>query len=326
MTLPSPNPILPFLRHQGVMILDGGVATTLEERGCDLNDELWSAKVLLEDPEVIRQVSLEFLQAGADCIASVSYQATLEGFGRRGLTREEAVALLERSVALAVEARDSFWSEPGNRPGRLKPLVVGSIGPYGAFLADGSEYRGEYGLAVEALADFHRPRWEILAAGPADLLACETIPDINETRALLKLLSQTPGRWAWMSFSCRDAQHLSDGTPLAEAAALCDKEKGVAGVGVNCVPPEGVSALVAEVGKGTNKPILAYPNSGEVYDAGEKVWRSSPTREIWEDEPARWVAGGCSAVGGCCRVGPETIRGLRGLLAAGRGPGLRRQF
>jgi homocysteine S-methyltransferase len=137
------NPIARFIAHQGVMVLDGGLATALEARGCDLDDDLWSAKVLLEAPDVIRQVHRDFLAAGADCIATTTYQATIPGFRKRGLTEREGVELLRQSVRLAVEARDEFWSEPGNHRGRLRPIVAASIGPYGAYLADGSEYTGE---------------------------------------------------------------------------------------------------------------------------------------------------------------------------------------
>ncbi len=307
----KPNPIFPFLVEQAVMILDGGLATTLEDRGCNLNHDLWSARVLVDNPELIREVYRDFLTAGADCLASISYQATIEGFRRSGFTEEESVELLNHSVELALDARDQFWANGKNRVGRLKPLVAASVGPYGAFLADGSEYTGDYGLSVEELRDFHWPRWHVLAGTEADLLACETIPNLPETRALLELLRSTPHRWAWLSFSCRDDGSLRDGTPLREVAELCEREEQVAAVGVNCVAPEWVPRLLQELRRGTTKPLLVYPNSGETYDAVEKVWRDAPTPEVWETAPLEWVSEGASVVGGCCRTAPETIKALR---------------
>jgi homocysteine S-methyltransferase len=311
------NPLHPFLQHQQAFVLDGGLATAMEARGCDLNDELWSAKLLLEDPEIIRLVHMDYLAAGADCIATVSYQATLEGFEKRGLSRAQGAELLKRSVKLAVEARDAFWEEPGNRTGRLRPLVAASIGPYGAYLADGSEYTGDYRLSVAELESFHRERWELLAAPGADLLACETIPSAPEVEALLSLLHESPGRRAWISFSCRDGERISDGTLLREVAARCDGEEQVAAVGINCVPPELLPSLIAEARRGTSKPLLVYPNSGERYDAETKTWGSTPSMVAWEEDPREWIRQGCAGVGGCCRVGPEAIASLRRSLATG---------
>lgn len=304
------NPILPMLDRQGTMILDGGLATALEARGCDLNHELWSAKVLLEDPDLIREVHLDFLRAGADCIASTSYQASLQGFRSQGLSAQEGRDLLELSVRLAVEARDGFWAEPSNRKGREKPLVAGSVGPYGAFLADGSEYTGRYDISDSELFDFHEERWQFLADCGPDIMGCETIPSLREAGVLLELV-RTHDRWAWLSFSCQDRNHLSDGSLLCDAAVACDEEPHVAAVGVNCVPPELVLPLIDELRKGTGKPLMVYPNLGEAYDATDKVWASSPSEVDWEELAPEWVRRGASVVGGCCRVGPERITDLR---------------
>lgn len=282
--------------------------------GCDLDDPLWSAHVLLDDPELIRRVHLEFLEAGADCIATASYQATPQGFGRRGLAGEQARALLDLSVALAVEARDRFWRETQNRTGRLRPLVAASVGPYGAFLADGSEYTGAYGLSERELYEFHRERWQILAGSAADLLACETIPSRLEVEALLRLLSETPETWAWISLSCADAAHLADGSEVSAVAAACEGIDGVAAVAVNCISPFLVDELIIEVRKGTRKPILVYPNSGERYIPSGKVWTDGRAEVEWASAARRWVGRGAVGVGGCCRVGAETIRTIRQAL------------
>lgn len=333
MTPADANPLGAFLRAQGAVVLDGGLATTLESHGRDLNDPLWSARVILEDPDALARVHTEFLEAGADVIATATYQATLEGFMNRGLSREEAVAAMEKAVEVAVGARDRFWetfaagsgavalSPSGKESGRrLRPLVAASIGPYGAYLADGSEYTGAYPLDETALAAFHRPRWEILAASDADLLACETIPSGPEVRALLRLLDETPDRWAWISVQCRDARTLADGTPLEEAAALCDAVPHVAAVGVNCVSPDLVSGILQVLRGATEKPVAVYPNSGEGWDGRAKRWTGRGVSLV--HRAREWREEGARVLGGCCRVSPSAIGAMRReLMDAGGGDG-----
>jgi homocysteine S-methyltransferase len=306
--------LLPFLEAQTALILDGGLATTLEDRGYDLEDDLWSARVLLEDPEAIGAVHRDFLDAGADIISTATYQATFPGFLKRGMDEGQARAQMELAVDLAVDARDEFWADPKNRPGRRRPLVAGSVGPYGAFLANGSEYSGNYGLSLEELISFHRDRWDILAAGPVDLLACETLPNLREARALLELLHQTPGRWAWFSFSCRDGSSLCDGSPFVQAVEMCSDSPQVAAVGVNCSSPEFISPLVTIGRKSTDKPLVVYPNSGEIYNPTNKSWGPDPGHPSIPELAEKWVFHGARAIGGCCRTGPGDIRELRHLL------------
>jgi len=309
------NPFAAFL-ERGTMVLDGGLATALESKGCDLDDDLWSARVLLESPELIRQVHREFLEAGADCIATATYQATLPGFRKRGLSDNEGIELFRSAVRLACGARDSFWSDPAHRTGRVRPLVAGSIGPYGAFLADGSEYSGRYGLGIDELHEFHRQRWKLLSESEVDLLACETIPSQAETHALLRLLDETPDRWAWLSFSCSDEAHLSDGSPFADAVDLCMQHSNVAAVGVNCTPPALISPLIRIACENTTQPIAVYPNSGERYDARSKTWGAGASDLVWADAAAEWIELGASIVGGCCRTGLDEIADLRRLADA----------
>ncbi|MBA3946330.1 MAG: homocysteine S-methyltransferase [Herpetosiphonaceae bacterium] len=261
------NPIARILRTQPVVVLDGALATELERRGCDLHDPLWSAQVLLEAPELIRQVHSDYFAAGADCAITASYQATFQGFARRGLDAEDAAKLMQLSVQLAVEARDAYWDNAWNRVGRVRPFVAASVGPYGAFLHDGSEYRGDYGLSEAELMAFHRPRMAVLAAAGADVLACETIPCLVEARALARLLEEFPGVSAWFSFTARDGTHISDGESLATCAQRLDRYPQVAAIGVNCTAPQLVPELVQAVARVTRKPIVVYPNSGERYDA-----------------------------------------------------------
>lgn len=300
------NPIDRIVSDYGVMILDGAMATELERRGCDLRDPLWSARVLIEAPQLVKEVHAAYFAAGADCAITASYQATFQGFARRKLDADAAAELMRLSVRLAVEARDEFWADPANRVGRPKPLVAASIGPYGAYLADGSEYTGDYGLTEQELRDFHRPRMAVLAATEADLLACETIPCLAEAQALAGLLDEFPGRSAWMSFSARDEAHICYGERLADCAAWLDRRDAVAAIGVNCTAPRYVAALVSAARAATTKPILAYPNSGETYRP-EAGWSGGGEADGYADLARLWYERGARLIGGCCRTTPTQI-------------------
>ena len=306
------NPIATILRDFPRVILDGALATELEQRGCDLHDPLWSAKVLLEAPELIRQVHLDYFLAGADGVITASYQASVEGFARRGLAQPEALALIQRSVHLARDARDAFWSDPAHRRDRPRPFVAASIGPYGAFLADGSEYRGDYSLGEAELIDFHRPRLAaLLAAGP-DILACETLPCLLEAQALVRLLAEFPKASAWISFSARDGVHTCHGERVADCAAVLDACVQVAAIGVNCTAPRYIPDLIDAIRAATDKPIVVYPNSGEIYDSAQRSWRGTSSAAAFAEQAREWVAHGARMIGGCCRTGPEHIRALAG--------------
>ena len=307
------------LARQGFVLLDGGLATELERRGHDLDDPLWSAKVLLEDPGAIRAAHRAYLEAGADCITTATYQATFQGLAARGIDSLRAEELLLGAVDLAVRARDAFQANEPNRTRRLRPLVAAGIGPYGAFLADGSEYRGDYGIGASALTDFHRRRLRLLAGGPADMLACETLPSLGEARVLAALVRETTAKPVWFSFTCRDEGHLSDGTPVSEVAAWAEDTACVTAVGVNCTEaallPDLIGALVA----GTRKPVIVYPNAGGTWDADAKRWGRARTVPDWGAACRSWIAAGAVGVGGCCRVGPEDIHRMRAALGGGPG-------
>ena len=308
----SENPVSAILAEYGLMILDGALATELERRGCDLNDPLWSARVLLETPEMIRQVHADYFQAGADCAISASYQASLAGLQRRGLSRGQALETMQRSVFLAAEARDTFWADARNHTGRPRPLVAASVGPYGAALADGSEYRGDYGIDEGALIDFHRPRMAALVAAGADLLACETIPCLAEARALARLLTEFPGTWAWFSFSAKDGNSTCRGEALAECAAWLDGHPQVAAVGINCTAPRFIPELIRAIGRETGKPIVVYPNSGETYDVAKRAWKGEAGAMQFAAMASTWFDCGARIIGGCCRTTPADIRAIAG--------------
>jgi homocysteine S-methyltransferase len=306
------DPFAPFVADAGVVILDGGLATELEALGLDLDHPLWSARILRDRPEAIAAVHRSYLEAGADVITTASYQATFEGFAREGLGRDAAENLIRRSVTLATEARDAFWAAPDNRVGRQRPLVAASIGPYGAYLANGAEYTGAYDLDEAGLVAFHRERFRALAGSGADLLACETIPSLAEARALVKLLGETEAV-AWLSFSCRDDAQLSDGTSFAASVRELGPHPQVVALGVNCTAPSHVTELLRAADR-AERPLLAYPNSGERYEAATRRWLGTASAEDWGRYARAWHAAGARLIGGCCRTGPGHIRELRAAL------------
>jgi len=302
--------IASLLGRQGYVILDGGLATELEKRGADLDHFLWSARLLAEAPEIIRAVHLDYLHAGADVIATATYQASFGGFERAGFDRQQGGRLMRLSVDLARQAREQFWADPANRKGRLQPLVAASIGPYGACLHDGSEYHGNYGVSRQELVDFHRERLDILVETQADLFAFETIPSREEAEVLIELMADYPDWTAWLSFSCRDGACVSHGEPFEECAALADGSEQIVAVGINCTPPQYVSALL-ETAATVRTPLIVYPNSGEHWIANENRWSGE---ECSGFPVSDWYALGARIVGGCCRTGPDDIRELRAAL------------
>lgn len=302
------NPLAALLADNRTLVLDGAMATELEARGCDLTDPLWSAKVLIENPELIYQVHLDYFNAGAQCAITASYQATPQGFARRGLDESQSLALIAQSVHLAQLARTDYLAQ---HPQQLPLLVAGSVGPYGAYLADGSEYRGDYHLPQAEMIAFHRPRITALANAGVDLLACETLPSFAELQALLALLEEFPALGGWFSFTLRDSQHLSDGTPLAVVMAELNGNSQVLAVGVNCIALENVTPALQQLAALSDKPLLVYPNSGEHYDAVSKTWHSCGNQQHQlVNQLSDWQHAGARLIGGCCRTTPADIQAI----------------
>ncbi|KAB5557469.1 hypothetical protein DKX38_008378 [Salix brachista] len=325
-----------LLKSGGVAIIDGGLATELERYGADLNDPLWSAKCLLTSPHRIRAVHLDYLEAGADIIITASYQATIQGFEAKGFSSDESESLLRKSVEIACEARDIYHdrcregSPDSNDDGRVlkqRPiLVAASIGSYGAYLADGSEYSGNYGHAItlENLKDFHRRRVQILAESGADLIAFETIPNKVEAQAYVELLEGEDIKIpAWLSFNSKDGVNVVSGDSLFDCASIAESCKNVVAVGINCTPPRFIHGLILSIKKVTTKPILIYPNSGESYDGKRKEWvqNTGISDKDFVSYVNKWCEIGAALVGGCCRTTPNTIRAIYRTLSS-RSPAL----
>lgn len=290
----------------GVMVIDGSMSTALENLGCDLNDSLWTAKVLIQEPEKIRKVHYDYLEAGADCGITASYQASVPGLTAKGFSEKEAEDIIVRSAGLFQEARAEFMK---THPERTMPLCLAGCGPYGAYLADGSEYRGKYGVTDEVLYDFHKKRAELLWQAGADVLLFETNPSLHEALIEADIAEQMHADY-WISFSCADGSHIWEGNTISECASVLSHDHPhLKMIGVNCTKPMYILDLIAAMKEHTDLPIAVYPNAGEVYDPVSKTW----TKEGGDPTPfgnyaLRWMEAGASAVGGCCTTVNRHIR------------------
>jgi homocysteine S-methyltransferase len=294
-----------LLERDRPLLIDGGLATQLEAQGCDIGNDLWSASILRSNPEAIVAAHHAYLSAGAECLATASYQASRAGYNRHGMSNDEADALMLLSVALAKRARKEAGSGAA---------IAASLGPYGASLHDGSEYVGNYGVSTAVLRDYHAARLELFDDAGVDVLALETIPSLQEAEVLCDLLRdcKTP---SWVSFSCRDGKHISDGALLSDAARPFESHPSVVAVGINCTPPQHALELIGELRRCVqNKYILVYPNSGEVYDSRTKSWSGTVTPGDCAAAASEWITAGAKIVGGCCRMGPPHIAAMAAMI------------
>ncbi len=303
-----------LLDQRDFLVLDGGLASELERQGHDLDHELWSARFLIEDPDSIAAVHRAYLEAGADVITTAAYQASLPGLRAVGLSDREARTTYMEALRIARRVCDEFPD-----PARY---VAASIGPYGAYLADGSEYRGNYEATNKELEAFHRPRIELLAEATArgegpDVLAVETIPSLDEAALILRLLKEHPELSAWFAFSCLETR-TCEGQPIEECAKLVEEAGQVLAVGVNCSAPGDVPELLARLLAASSKPLVCYPNSGEEYDAKTRSWSGDNVLSCDSEAPREWVRRGAKLIGGCCRTTPGDIEQLAKMRGAVR--------
>ncbi len=298
-----------ILTTSPLLITDGAAGTHLESMGCDLNDELWTAKVLKDSPELIKQLHRDYFQAGADFGVTVSYQATIEGYVNKGLSAAEAADLIKASATLLLEARDEWWQDQGKAEQRRYPIAAASIGPYGAFLADGSEYRGDYQLSTQQLRQFHQQRIELLWHQGVDLIAAETIPRLDEALVIAEIVQEL-GAKCWITFSAKNASQISNGQEIAECIRALEAFDGVVAVGVNCTPPQFIGGLIEQIKAQTAKPIVVYGNLGNSYDPDTKTWceHDSHGATHYLDYAKQWHALGAKIIGGCCGTTPTEIK------------------
>lgn len=293
-------------------VVDGGMASELEFLGADVSGPLWSAHVLEEAPKKVIAVHRAYLEAGADVLLTASYQVSRKGYREVGLDDGRADAAMLRSVELARAARDEF-------AGR-NVLVAASLGPYGAALHNGAEYHGNYDCSFEGLVQFHRERIAVLAESDADLLAFETLPSIEEARAIGEAMRPWPDMAAWFTFTCPDQQaaklQVAHGEALRDCAKLAAGLPQTVAIGVNCTHPRWIPSLIDELRRASDKPVVVYPNSGECWDANARCWTGSSDAAEFGDHARGWFEAGAQLVGGCCRTRPEHIRKVKAAAEA----------
>lgn len=301
------GPVFPDL-----MVLDGGFGTELERRGCDVRGALWSAEALLGSPALVEDVHAAYLAAGSDCITTGSYQVSFEGFEEAGLSAADAIRALKASISIADAARRRFMETS-----RRRVFIAASLGPYGAILHNGAEYHGSYGVPAEELATFHRSRLEHLEDGPIDLVACETVPSLQEASAMLRALASFPHLRAWLAFTCVDGRHTASGDEIAACARVVSQSPQVVAIGVNCTAPAHVGALIECLKGATHTPIVVYPNSGQYWDAEGRAWTGRSSIGDYGALAADWHRRGATWLGGCCGTTPADIAQVRAALPPG---------
>ncbi|MEO1261859.1 MAG: homocysteine S-methyltransferase [Bacteroidota bacterium] len=289
------------------LILDGGLATELERKGANLNDSLWSAKVLLENPSLIRETHLDYLQAGADIICTATYQASIKGFMHKGLSPVKAASLIALSVQLAKDAKAEFLANQSNVS---EPLIAGSIGPYGAYLADGSEYTGDYDISKDELKKFHQPRIEILIKQGVDLLLFETFPNLSEIEAVNELLTELYGHPTLISVSCKNSQQIADGHSLRDTYEVLVENKYILALGINCLHPQLATDVLENFSIDTKKALMVYPNNGNTWDAANKCWLNTGSEVEMTNHWNSWLKNNVKIIGGCCNTNPRFIKEL----------------
>ncbi len=289
-----------ILKQNTIMVIDGSMSTALEALGADLNSRLWTASVLKEDPGLVRRVHYDYLKAGADCGITCSYQASIKGLIEAGCSPEEAEELIVRSVGLFLEARDMWRKEESADSKRPYPLCLGSVGPYGAYLADGSEYTGRYSMDRDMLWEFHYRRMELLWEAGADMILIETQPSLREA-LIASEIAESLGADHWVSFSCVDERHTCGGDIISECARVLSQDHPhLKMIGVNCTDPELIVPLIRKIRENTHLPVAVYPNSGDIYDPKTKTWKASAGKKAFGEYALSYMTAGASAVGGCC--------------------------
>ena len=290
-----------FLTNHTV-VLDGAMSTPLERLGADTNNDLWTAKALIDNEELVYEVHKMYFEAGADLIITDTYQA----FEKVGYSEKEARNLIKKAVKIAQKARDDYENKTGKHN-----YIAGTIGPYGAYLANGSEYRGDYELSVEEYQQFHLPRIEELVNAEVDILAIETQPKLDEVLAILELLKEKyPQQKVYVSYTLSDDDTISDGTPLPRAIHALEDYSQVIAVGINCVKLELVEPALKNMKEITDKHLIVYPNSSAVYNPKSKTWSQTKTSATFEELIPNWYEAGARIIGGCCTTGPKEIKAV----------------
>ena len=288
------------------IVLDGAMSDELERQGVQTNNKLWTATALIDQLDKVYQAHMDYFNAGAELIITDTYQANVQAFEKAGYSKTEAEQFIRNAVKIAKKARDDFEKQTGKHN-----YVAGTIGAYGAYLADGSEYRGDYQLTSDEYLAFHLPRLKLVLAEKPDLIALETQPKLAEPVTVLDWLKEQRQIPVYVSFTLKDAKHLSDGTPIAEAVKKISQYQQVFAIGINCVSPTIVQDALSEFSQYTKKPLVVYPNLGASYDPQIKQWRKFTNDFNFEELTKSWYQAGARLIGGCCTTGPKEINQIK---------------
>ena len=297
------------LQRCGRLVIDGSMSTALEHMGCQLNDKLWTARVLADRPELVKEVHLQYLRAGADCHITCSYQATVPGLLENGFSKQDAEEIIRRAVRVCQEAVELWWNRVGGKDtGRVYPFCLAAVGPYGAYLANGAEYVGRYGVEDSVLRTFHESRVRLLLEEHPDYLLFETMPSLREVLVAAELAEEA-GADYWVSFSCLDGKHICEGDAIRDCARTLAKDHPhLKVIGVNCTKPQFIESLICELKEGCDLPVIAYPNSGETWEPVKRIWYGGSGQVSFGEYARRYYAAGAVAVGGCCTTIDSHIR------------------
>jgi len=312
----------PFLRHKKAVILDGGMGTTLGEQGANIGSPFWSASMFFEKdspvkPDLVYNIHRQFLEAGADVILANTYQLSqelIERIPNKSGEKREASVVIKKCINLACKARDDFQRTLS--PKEPRRLVSASFGPYGSSIPfSGAEYTGNYDCTDEELVRFWERRLVVALETECDLIGCETIPDYRETTIIVDVLNRLqPDRPCYISFVCKDAEHVCGGPALSQYVKVVENCAYIDTIGVNCTPPQHILKIIQDLNRLSSKAILTYPNSGREWDAREEVRDWVGEKTDFAGLTNQWSDSGCVAVGGCCDCNASHVRSIRNSL------------
>jgi len=280
-------------------------------------DDLWVSSCLRTEQGrlELKRAHLDYLRAGADIIKTASYQISVPLLKRSlpEITEEKCLDLMRESVHIARSACREYRQ---SITPQSDPKVAASVGPYGACCADRSEYTGSYANSMTE-ADFiewHRPRLTALLEAGADYLAFETFPSLMEAQAVLKWLQEnSPQAKAWVSFSCKDGNHLCHGEAFAGAVSqLWAMNVGsLVAVGMNCTHRDNITPLLKSLKEAnlSHIPLVIYPNGGEDYSEPGTTASTAGRTKTLAQLALEWVDihDNIFGLGGCCDYHPEDI-------------------
>lgn len=314
------------------LVLDGALGTQLESiipNDSEIqpkNDPLWSTKVLMTQPKLIERIHYQYLQSGSDIIMTSTYQASCAGLIKYANSYTDEVAhVWERSVDMANNAIRRHKLENNTKPIRNRdPIICGSVGPYGAFLANGAEYTGEYGMiSNEELEKHHFKLLQFLILHPdVKLIAIETIPNFREFKVLVNLLTKLlslhgPNQKFYLSINVRNESEMCDGTPVEKVMNYLNfkmktmgiLQRNIFAIGYNCVDYHLVTSLIDNLTMFNefHIPMIVYPNLGYVYSTKHEEYIAYQDTNELELMILDWLKRGVKIIGGCCGSGPQEI-------------------